>query len=499
MKKKKYVVFLIAVLGVVLAVFGIVFLEFNGVVFGKATFGDNTYINGVNVSGLNKIQAQNVVTTQMLSERKDVVITLKYKDTEYVLKGEDFEVDNGISAYVENVFNYVNSGSFFKRKARLKSQEKNSFDMTYSQRFVGLNEKIDDICKELFISAKDAELTFDVTQKNPLVFTNEVVGRQVDKQKLCLLIDKGLIEGNVVDVDIPVEEVQPTVTKAELMKTFAKRSEFSTSYEKSSLDRKFNIQKSLSAFNGMKVEVGEEVSFNQTTGPRSAENGYKKANIILNGVYIEGYGGGVCQASTTLYNALLCADVKVLEANKHTLPSSYVWLGFDAMVSEGISDLRFVNNTNKPLYIRTVCDSKDAKVEIFGESLNNQKFERRVEFVESIPHPGDRIILDTQGKYSNKVTYKGEYFRLKYPKEGYHAKAYIDKYIDGVLVESKLVRDAIYDAQEGIIIEGVEEVTEGITLPDNDVRFIPAQQRSLVNKDNVQSKLKQENPPNYNP
>ena len=97
------------------------------------------------------------------------------------------------------------------------------------------------------------------------------------------------------------------------------------------------------------------------------------------------------------------------------------------------------------------------------------------------------------------MTYKGEYYRLKYPREGYRARAYLDRYIDGELKESKLLRDETYEPQEGIIIEGIEEITEGITLPLNTVKFIPPQDESKAKAENVQKKLEKENPSGYNP
>ena len=170
------------------------------------------------------------------------------------------------------------------------------------------------------------------------------------------------------------------------------------------------------------------------------------------------------------------------------------------MVSEGYSDLKFKNNTDANIYIKTYSDNENVYVDIYGKPFpENETVRRRVEFLGAIPHPGDIIVPDTDGQYSNKVTYKGEYLRLKYPREGYRAKGYIDRFKDGVLVESTLIRDETYQPQEGIIIEGIEEVTEGITLPPNTVTFIPPQEQSLVNEDNVQKKIQKENPSNYNP
>ena len=155
----------------------------------------------------------------------------------------------------------------------------------------------------------------------------------------------------------------------------------------------------------MVVAPREEVSFNLVTGDKTPENGYQKAKIILNGVYVDGYGGGACQASTTLYNALILADLEILEVNPHSLPVSYVPLAFDAMVSEGYSDLRFKNNLEYPIYIKTWGDETRAYVQIYGQPLEEGlEIVRRAEFIGTIPHEGDTIVKDENKEYADQIT-----------------------------------------------------------------------------------------------
>ena len=252
----------------------------------------------------------------------------------------------------------------------------------------------------------------------------------------------------------------------------------------------------------MIVEPATEISFNETTKVKPGEKDYDKANIILNGVYVLGTGGGICQASTTLYNALLVSGVDILEANKHSLPVSYVKLALDAMVSDGISDMRFRNSSDSNIYIETSCTDETCTVNIYGEPQpNGETLKTRVEFIRTIPHNGDIIIQDTNGEYSNKITFKGEYYRLKKPQEGYEAIAYLERFdSDNNLISSKEIRHEIYQQQQGVIVEGTEELAEGMTLPENDVEFIPPQEtQSQVNENNVQNKIENQNPSEYNP
>ena len=209
----------------------------------------------------------------------------------------------------------------------------------------------------------------------------------------------------------------------------------------------------------------------------------------------------MCQASTTLYNALLLSNIEILEVSKHSLPASYVPLALDAMVSDEISDLKFKNNTTSPLYIKTWGDDTNVYVEIYGIALpNGEYYKTRSEFVRVLPHSGDRIIQDIAGEYSNKVTFKGEYFRLKYPHEGYEANAYLQHFsADGTLLDEKLIRHEIYQPQEGIIVEGTEDVYEGVSLPKNDVKYIPPQTKSASNEQDISKKIVGGDGEKYNP
>ena len=501
-KTKKKVIFLLffAILGVGV-VAGVGFFVFGEQLAASGKFANGTTINGIDVSGLGQDEAQNLVSTQLISAREDLDITLRYKDKVWNFKGEDFEIDNQVAPQVESIFKYFNDGNLFQRKIKFNHvKDKKVFNVSYSKIITGLGEKIDMVSSEIDVPVQDASVKFFPDKQPMFEYTKEQIGVSVDKQKLLADIDCALKTSTVVDLIVPVLEVEPTVKVEQLENTLAKRSAFSTNYKTSSADRKHNVKQALKQFNGMVVEPGQELSFNQTTGARSSENGYKKANIILNGVYVEGTGGGVCQASTTLYNALILSDIEITEVNPHSLPSSYIALAFDAMVSEGYADLKFKNNLQYPIYIKAWGDNEKAYVEIYGQKFEDgESVVRRAEFMGAIAHPGDRIVVDTTGQYVDKVMFRGEYYRLKYPQEGYRSKAYLDYYKNGEKVGEKLLREEVYKPQEGIIIEGAEEVYEGITLPKNKVEFIPPQEATSVSESNVEQKLKDQNPSNLNP
>ena len=306
------------------------------------------------------------------------------------------------------------------------------------------------------------------------------------------LLENHALYGNasdVISVLEPFEQIMPEENLEQTLENITLRSKFSTDISASSQNRKDNVKKALSAFNGMIVEPNQIVSFNDTTGSRSAENGYKNAVIIFNGSYTSGVGGGVCQVSTTLYNALLRADLEIIEVCHHTLPPSYVPLSFDAMVSEGYADLIFKNNQPFPIYIKAYSDGKSATCEIYGQPLEEGlTITTKSELVKIIGHNGDKIISDTKGEYSNHVLYKGEYYRLKYPQEGYITNGYLVYKKNGEIIEEKKIRHDKYSSQNGVIVEGVYEMEEGMKLDNNGVKYIAPQKVTQENYENAKKK-----------
>lgn len=333
-------------------------------------------------------------------------------------------------------------------------------------------ENLQSITEELFIAPKDAEIVFDPLSEEVFVVQEEVVGREVDINNLALYIHDSLKNNVQETISIPVNTISPTRTKKDLEGLVTLRSEFSTSIVGSEPGRKHNVQYALKAFNGLVVMPDEEVSFNKTTGERTFNSEYKDATIISGGKYVQGRGGGVCQASTTLYNALIRADVEIIKVQNHSLPVKYVPLAFDAMVNDTTSDLVFKNNTASPLYFLTGGNDEKVWVKIFGSAMpDGLEIKTRSETVREIKK-GDQIIPDTNGEYAKHITFKGEYYRVKYPQNGKECKGYLQYYQNGELIEEKEVRHAYYQGQDGIIMEGTEEPYEGITLPENTVEFI---------------------------
>ena len=186
-------------------------------------------------------------------------------------------------------------------------------------------------------------------------------GYAVDEEKLLTMLAKG--GGGYIE--LPVKELLPKVREEDL-EGMELLSEFSTSIAGSSAGRRENIKKAVSAIDGTLISPGESFSFNEKVGPRVSERGYKIAPVMVRGELVPGVGGGVCQVSTTLYNAVLLAGLRVVRREHHARPVKYVSPGRDATVVYGYIDLIFKNEKDAPIYIQGEVKGGRMIFRIFG-------------------------------------------------------------------------------------------------------------------------------------
>lgn len=289
-----------------------------------------------------------------------------------------------------------------------------------------------------------------VKNKCEILFVKGKDGVFVDKDDFYESVVSQIMHGkNVIKVSIKTKKYK---SDENLKNKFQQKSCFSTNFSSSGEERKNNIKVALSKFDGVVLEEGEILSFNKTTGVRNAETGYMPAKIISGGTFVEGYGGGVCQVSTTLYNACLLAGLEILEVHNHSLPVSYIEPSFDAMVNSGSSDLVIRNNSSGKILITTSCENDICKVKIFGLK-NKYKITRISEKTKIIPAEEDVVDYDYK-KYGEFELEEGEQRRISYAKDGYFSNGYLNFYNEkGELVKTKKIRENMYGATKGVVIK----------------------------------------------
>jgi len=458
----------------------------------KASSGLNANkVNGIDVSGLSLKEANLNIVSHYKEKAEDFKLTLTHENNSWTLDNSDFKVNSNIHTILDEKQRLEKATSTHNKKVNyIKNSIKdgNSIDVSFNQIYVGLDEKINNIIKEVEKEAKNSEVKFNPNGENMFEIIPSETGLKVDKELLYKEINKRFLKNEKLNIELPTYIVEPEIKEEDTSKLTNKIAEFSTDVSDSTGGRKSNVKLALSKFNGMVVAPGEEVSFNTITAPHTLENGYKIATIIVNGRFVDGVGGGICQASTTLYNTLLQTGIEISEVNKHTLPVRYVPLALDAMVSVGISDLKFKNTTNYPLFFKTSADENSVKVEIFSHELeDNISYKTRSETIKELPALGDIIQKDENHEYSDKVLFEGEYYRLSYPRGGYEAKAYLQTYKNGELISEKLIRHEIYKPQHGLIIEGAEKAPENISPIEDKVEPQTAESYShgiIINEQN---------------
>lgn len=163
-----------------------------------------------------------------------------------------------------------------------------------------------------------------------------------------------------------IREEMPRVTSADLGKMGTLLSSFTTDYSSSTSERRHNVELAASKINGTILAPGEEFSYNRIVGPREAKQGWQNALMFQDGEVVPGMGGGVCQVSSTLYNAVLQANLTVKERQNHSIKVHYVSPGRDATVVYGALDFRFVNSTPAPILLLSRIRHRELTLNIYG-------------------------------------------------------------------------------------------------------------------------------------
>ncbi len=391
------------------------------------------------------------------SDKVKIRFVYEGKTWEYV--SDQFESEN---FYFQSIgAKFGRWGSCEQRAKLLGKVKKIGFSARDSLKyvFVGIGEILDKIEKTINRSSKDATYKFNPQNRSlPFSFTAEQVGYEVDFDAILDEITTKLSQNAEVEVEIKPIEIKPNIYLDEIRHFANLRGSFYTTFNSEITNRSNNIAIASKMFDGLVMGVGEEFSFNSITGRRSQEKGYMPAKIIVDKKYVEGFGGGVCQVSTTLYNALLLAGLEIKEVHSHSLISSYVNMGFDAMVNFGSADLRWVNNTDTTLFVQSFVAGNQIHFNIYGTKQPNKfTYKRVTEIEKKFEPPADEIIIDKVGEYADLVRYKDESAYKTLSKHGYRVRAILEKYDGEKLVERKFLRRVNYPAVRGVKVYGFKE------------------------------------------
>lgn len=299
----------------------------------------------------------------------------------------------------------------------------------------GADETAEILCRKYSYAAEEPYCVFN-KEGVPFTYCEGRDGIVCLKQKLLDDIKKSL-NGNFEEVRICTRVLKRTQSLEQIKSRTEKLYSFTTYFDGGNADRSFNIRLAAEKINGAILQPDEVFSFNGTVGARSEQNGFKSAKIISDGKFVIGTGGGVCQVSTTLYNAALLSGLQIEEYHPHSLRVNYVAPSRDAMVSGSYCDLKFKNNRKTHVYIRTTCTLSSVTCTVYGESDgNNYSFKSVI--TGEIPRPPQTDVEGDGGKI------------ISYGRDGTLSEGYLIAERDGELKKT-LIRKDRYSALPDVV------------------------------------------------
>lgn len=325
------------------------------------------YIGGVNVSGMTEEQATKAVE-EKLGKGTGGNYTVKIGDETTTATAEDFGMEWTNREVVHEAMEVAKGGNLIKQykdKKDLQVEPKN-FEVAYAPNKQAVKTYVEKLAEEYNRDAEEGDITF--ANGYPEVTGGET-GIAVNVDQSVSSIMKAL-EGDGTELTVVAEVQKPSVTKEELSQVKDVLGT-ATTYYGSSYERNTNVEVGASKINGTLIMPGETFSVTAAVTPFNADNGYYPAPSYESGQVVDTYGGGICQVSTTLYNAVLKAELQVDERHNHTMLVSYVDPSKDAAIAEGLMDFVFTNNTDAPIYIYGVGYQGTLNFTIYGHETRD--------------------------------------------------------------------------------------------------------------------------------
>lgn len=412
------------------------------------TIAEGVYIGKINVGGMTEEEAADAIQSY-LDSADDAVFTLFAGERSVEVKASELGVHFTDANAVQEAMDVCKNGSLIKRYKDKKDLENGNkviemtLDVESSKVTELLEEKADKLNQEAVNNSlirKDGKFEFIKGAQGIVVNVGESIGA----------IEEYISsewDGKDAEISLVAEVAEPLGSEEELSKIKDLLGGFNTNYSSSSKNRCDNIAIAASKIDGTVLYPGEEFSVYESIGPLDAANGYELAGAYENGQTVESYGGGVCQVSTTMYNAVILAELEVTQRSNHSMIVTYVKPSMDAAIAGDYKDLRFINNYETPIYIEAYTVGKNLYFNIYGEETrpSNRKVTYESEVV-SEQDPGTQFVAtgDPAGYMSVK---QGKH-------TGYVARLWKVVTVDGVEESREVYNKSTYRASPKIVNVG---------------------------------------------
>ena len=327
-------------------------------------FADNIFVNGVSVTGKTVTEAKSAIMKELSKSLSPVSLSVS-------ANGKKYQYNQNDLVYKYNIDEVLKTAKQYSLNAD-GNTEKTEYTVTAE---VDNSASVNKILNNLKgkVNRKATNSTFKVNKgAGNFSYTKGKNGYSLNesdlKNQLTEFIASKKQSGKITAKG---KSTKPKITSNELKKNITLLSEFST-YSTNTANGNNNMRVSLKACNGSIIEPGETWSFNRCTGNSSLRsNGYLPATVISGGVFSTGIGGGLCQSSTTIYDAALYAGLGIAERHCHTYASTYCKEGLDASINYGSADLKIRNNSNYPVYLECYMSGTKLTARFYGRQSSD--------------------------------------------------------------------------------------------------------------------------------
>ncbi len=403
-------------------------------------------VDGVAISGMTQDEARDAILKQYNWSMK-----VKYQDKEA-------SVSNILLEKVNNLLEEIYAGDM---------QTAHAYEIDAENLTEAAKAEAALIAGNWNMVAKNGGISGYDKDSGKFTFSEGTNGLVIDQEKLAedMVAAVQKKEYSAV-IEASVKEVSPELSAAQLKDKYKTIATYTTKTTSNS-NRNENIRLACNALNGTIVNPGQEFSFNDTTGARTEAKGYKPATAYLNGEIVQEPGGGVCQVSSTLYNAVIFAGLKSTERHAHSYEPSYVTPGEDAAVSFGGPDFKFVNNSNYPVAIKTSFANQELTISIYGVQIvkDGQKIRMASEKKGTIDPPAPTYEEDQTLQLTEEKL-------VKEAVPGSSWSTYLVTYENGNEINREFFHNSSYRGKAAIIkrnTSGVVITTEAPTLPTEEM------------------------------
>lgn len=418
----------------------------------KDTISQGIFIENMDVSGLTKEQAKQMVA-DYVETLKPMEIELKLSDDQKVtVTAGDLGIVWENQDIIEDAVSLGKTGNLisrYKEKADLTQQNK-VYELEFSCDDAAINLLITEKCEPFNVPAKNATLKKEgggfTVEEGQTGITIDVAASA--KAVCAFLTDSWDYQTGVVELVTKTE--QPKGTAEELAKVKDVLGSATTVYHSSGRDRSANVSNGCRLINGTTLYPGDVFSTYEVVSPFTQEHGYYMAGSYVNGMVVDSLGGGICQVSTTLYNAVLNAELEIVERSNHSMIVGYVPPSADAAIAGTYKDFKFKNNTDTPIYIEGIAsESKDLTFKIYG--LETRPSNRVVTYESEVLEknvPAEEKIVADEGRPVGSIDVQSAHI-------GYKARLWKVVTVDGVEVERTQINKSTYKATPRTATVGV--------------------------------------------